>query len=407
VENGTDLVLDQPLPADVVAAGNQVWSRYRRYPVFSRPWLIGRTRLVAFVVGAVSLVIGLGRGMERGDYALGLLGGLYLFVSFLLMTSMGPTFASWVRHRRWPLRRERHAIVAAVLIGMAASAGVDAWASSQLDRMFELSVRYGEAPPPPRLPGAAEKGVAIVVNIAVLAVIYALLGGGLALRTYLGEHRRIDALRQRQELAALRLRERQTEQRLALLQAQVEPHFLFNSLASIRALVQQSPRRAEAALDALVAYLRSTIPQLREVDGAPASTLGQQVDLCATYLELMQARMGERLSFTVDAPDALRGLPFPPLLLIGLVENAIKHGVEPQSGPGHVALNASLQSGDLHVRVSDDGVGIRAGAGGGLGLVNLREQLALYYGDRAGFSLTGLRERGTVAEIRVPVEIAA
>lgn len=407
MENAIDVGLDRPLPADVVAAGNQVWSRYRRYPVFSRPWLVGRTRLIAIVVGAASLVIGLGRGMERGDYALGLLGSLYMFASFLLMTSMGPACASWVRHRRWPLKHERRGIVAAVLIGMVASAAVDAWASRQLDRLFELSVRYGEAPPPARMPGPAEKVVAVAVNVALLAVIYGLLGGGLALRTYLGEHRRVAALRQQQELAALRLRERQTEQRLALLQAQVEPHFLFNSLASIRALVRQSPPRAEAALDALVAYLRCTIPQLREVDGAPVSTLGQQVDLCAAYLELMQARMGERLSFSVDVPDPLRALPFPPLLLIGLVENAIKHGVEPQSGPGHVALAATLRDGMLHVRVSDDGVGIRAVAGGGLGLANLREQLALHYGARAGFSLTGLRERGAVAEMHLPVEAVA
>jgi hypothetical protein len=406
VENGTELTLDSPLPADVVAASHQTWSRYRRYSVFSRPWLLGRTRIVALVVGAASLLIGLGRGMERGDYALGLLGGLYLFVSFLLMASVGPAFATWVRHRRWPQRRERNGIVAAVLLGMGASAGVDAWASSRLDSLFELSVRYGEAPPP-RTPGPTEKGVAIALNIAVLAAIYALLGGGLALRTYLGEHRRLEALRQRRELAALRLRERQAEQRLALLQAQVEPHFLFNSLASIRALVQQSPRRAEAALDALVAYLRSTIPQLREVDGVPASTLGRQLDICAAYLELMQARMGERLSFAIDAPESLRELPFPPLLLIGLVENAIKHGVEPQAGPGHVALHAFRREDHLLVRVSDDGVGVRAGVGSGLGLVNLREQLALCYGERAGFSLTGLRERGAVAEIRVPLEATA
>ena len=406
MENGTELTLDSPLPADVVAASHQTWSRYRRYPVFSRPWLLGRTRIVALVAGAASLLIGMGRGMERGDYALGLLGGLYLFVSFLLMASVGPAFATWVRHRRWPRRRERNGIVAAVLLGMGASAGVDAWASNQLDRLFELSVRYGEAPPP-RTPGPAEKGVAIALNIAVLAAIYALLGGGLALRTYLDEHRRVDALRQRRELAALRLRERQAEQRLALLQAQVEPHFLFNSLASIRALVQQSPRRAEAALDALVAYLRSTIPQLREVDGVPASTLGRQLDICAAYLELMQARMGERLSFAIDAPEPLRELPFPPLLLIGLVENAIKHGVEPQAGPGHVALHAFRHEDHLLVRVSDDGVGVRAGVGSGLGLVNLREQLALCYGERAGFSLTGQRERGAVAEIRVPLEATA
>jgi hypothetical protein len=406
VANESSAALDRALPADVVAAGNHAWSRYRHYPAFSARWLAGRTRVFAIVIGSVSVVIGFGRGVIDGDYPLGALGGVYLFASFMLMASTGPSFATWVRHRRWPVRVERRAVIAAMFVGIGASFAIDWWASNQLERMFALSVQYGASGPRPP-PGPAEQGFALIVNLAVLFVLYGLLGGGLALRSYFGESQRLAASRQRIELDALKLRERDVEQRLALLQAQIEPHFLFNTLASIRALVAQSPRRAEAALDALVAYLRSTIPQLREGDNGALSTLGQQLDLAGAYLALMQVRMGERLTFAVDAPADLRERPFPPLMIVGLVENAIKHGVEPKAGPGHVDVRALVRNGELVIRVSDDGAGLAPGLGGGLGLANLREQLELRYGERAGFSLMGLRERGVLAEIRVPLELAA
>ncbi|MCQ4166658.1 sensor histidine kinase [Tahibacter harae] len=406
MENAGKFALDLPLPADVVVAGNPLWSRYRRYPVFSRAWLTGRTRVFAIVIAAIALLVGGGNGLQYGDYALGLLGSVYLFASLMAMTGTGPALATWVRHRGWAAQRERRGVVVAIVVGMALSAGVDAWASNRLEDLFEVSVRYGQAPPPVP-PGALENALALTLNAIVLLIVYGMLGGALALRGYFDEQRRLQASLQRQELAALRLSERETGQRLALLQAQVEPHFLFNSLASIRALVAASPARAEAALDALVAYLRSTIPQLRDGQAVAASTLGQQLDICAAYLELMQARMGERLSFAIAATAELRALPFPPLLLIGLVENAIKHGVEPQSGPGHVRVEASRQDGELRVRVSDDGLGLRAGLGAGLGLANLREQLRLRYGGRAAFSLAGGRERGAVAEIRLPLALPA
>jgi LytS/YehU family sensor histidine kinase len=187
------------------------------------------------------------------------------------------------------------------------------------------------------------------------------------------------------------------------LQAQVEPHFLFNTLASVRALVRQEPAQAEATLDALVDYLRATIPKLRDEDSALHSTLGQQLDLCASYLELMRLRTAGRLSYSIDVDDALRALPFPPMLLISLVENAIKHGVEPKPGPGKVTIAVERRERDLHVSVIDDGLGLRLGVGGGLGLANVRAQLDTRYGARAGFQLTGEPARGARAELRIPL----
>src|SRR5690606_26789655 len=159
----------------------------------------------------------------------------------------------------------------------------------------------------------AIKPIAIAVNIAVLMAIYGMFGGGLALRAYFSERRRWETDRRHRQLAALRAQKQQADLRLGLLQAQVEPHFLFNTLASVRALVRKDPAQAEATLDALVVHLRATIPKLRDGEAMLHSTLGQQLDICASYLELMRLRMGGRLSFAVEAGPALRERPFPPL----------------------------------------------------------------------------------------------
>ena len=405
--NESKLAIDHALPADVAVAGSRGWSGYRRYPVFSWPWLVGRTRLFAIGVGTVALLIAFGHGLADHDYARGARAGLYFFAGFVAIATMGPAMATWVRHRRWPWRRERNAVIAALVLGLGASALADGWTSRRIQTELEASVRVREEIANARKTSEAEQRVGQALGLLLGGTIYALLGGWLALPGYFAQRRQLDENRRQRELDAARLRERDAEQRLALLQAQVEPHFLFNALASIRALVGPSPRRAEDALDALVTYLRSTIPVLRQGDNAAFSTLGRQVDLCAAYLELMRVRLGERLGFSIDVPDALRLKAFPPLLLISLVENAVKHGVEPQPGPGRVTVQASASDGRLVVRVIDDGAGLRAGAGGGVGLANVREQLALRYGERAALSLAGLHERGAVAEIAVPLDEAA
>ncbi|WP_146910358.1 sensor histidine kinase [Arenimonas daejeonensis] len=251
------------------------------------------------------------------------------------------------------------------------------------------------------------KPVASVLRVILLATVYGLFGGGLALRAYFSEGRRFTDNRRRQELDALRTQKQQADLRLGLLQAQVEPHFLFNTLASVRALVRQDPAQAEATLDALVDHLRATIPKLRDGEAMLHSTLGQQLDICASYLALMKLRMGGRLSYAVEAEASLRQQAFPPLLLITLVENAIKHGIEPQPGPGRVEVRASVKGERLVVSVVDDGAGLQPGLGSGVGLANVRDQLATRFGDRATLSLRGLPGRGAVAEIQLPLEPAA
>lgn len=402
-----DYSLSRPLPAEVLVGGDAVWARYRRYPVFSLRWLRGRSLVFAVVIGLISVITGFGTGAAVRDWELGLLSGGAMFLCFMFMATAGPALATLVRHRRWPARRERIGVVLAVLLGITGSYPVDRWASHYIERevraaMIEQGLVTDKRPE--YEPGM--KPVVQAVNFILLGTVYALFSGGLALIAYFGEGRRWAANQRAQELRSLRAAKQQSDLRLGVLQAQVEPHFLFNTLASVRALVRQDPAQAEATLDALVEHLRATIPKLR-ADGESLlhSTLGQQLDICSSYLALMKLRMGGRLSYAVEADPGLRERPFPPLLLLTLVENAIKHGIEPQPGPGRVEVRAVARGNRLSVSVVDDGAGLKPGLGGGVGLANVREQLATRYGAAAGFSLRGLAGgRGAVAEIHVPLE---
>jgi sensor histidine kinase YesM len=186
---------------------------------------------------------------------------------------------------------------------------------------------------------------------------------------------------------------------LTVLQAQIEPHFLFNTLAAIRPLIRQDAAQAEVVLDALADHLRSTLPQIRE---GSHSTLGQQLDICASYLAVMQARMGARLHHKMQVPEELRAAVFPPLILLSLVENAIKHGIEPKPGPGSLLIRVERDHHHLRVAVIDDGAGLRDGLQSGVGLANIREQLQLRYQDHARLTVATRPEGGTIAEIILP-----
>ena len=193
------------------------------------------------------------------------------------------------------------------------------------------------------------------------------------------------------------------EAELKLMQAQVEPHFLFNTLASVQFLTETDPPKAGQMLGHLLAYLRAALPQLR----SGSSTLGQEVDLASAYLSIMQMRMGSRLAFAVDVPAALRAHPFPPMLLMSVVENAIKHGIEPQATGGEVRLEARRADDALCVAVTDTGRGLAANAGKGIGLSNLRERLKALYGQRSRFTLEGLAPGGARASIEIPYAAAS
>jgi hypothetical protein len=219
--------------------------------------------------------------------------------------------------------------------------------------------------------------------------------------TALLEERIAERRRSDREAAQRTALERQLAQtQLHLLQAQVEPHFLYNTLTSAQVLTRSDPVRADLMLGHLVAFLRSSLPG----ENAEQSTLGVEVERSRAYLDILKIRMGERLGMVVDVPDSLRSLPMPPLLLQTLVENAIKHGLEPKSGGGTIWIRAT-QEGDMAcVSVADDGLGLRAeSSGSGMGLKNVRERLKLLFGERAALVLATNFPAGVTASMRIPL----
>ncbi|HEY7752500.1 MAG TPA: histidine kinase [Steroidobacteraceae bacterium] len=187
--------------------------------------------------------------------------------------------------------------------------------------------------------------------------------------------------------------------RLGLLQAQVAPHFLFNTLANVQALVESGSPKAPEVLKSLIAYLRAAVPRLNE----PATTLGQELQLVRAYLELMRMRMPDRLQFEVHADESALGLRCPPMTLLTLVENAVRHGIDPSEEGGRIDIEIRRAGNRCHVRVGDTGAGLRSNHSGlGTGLVALRERLALIFGSEAALRVSALEPRGVVAELDLP-----
>jgi signal transduction histidine kinase len=188
--------------------------------------------------------------------------------------------------------------------------------------------------------------------------------------------------------------------RLKLLETQLEPHMLFNTLANLRALIGVDPARAQHMLDHIIAYLRSTLDASR----ATTHPLQTEFDRLGDYLELMAIRMGPRLAYRLDLPPELAGVPVPALLLQPLVENSIQHGLEPKVAGGRIDVRVAREGGQLAIEVSDTGVGDRHGPSGGkgFGLPQIRERLAALYGERAGLEFH-TRPDGAHARITLPM----
>ena len=193
------------------------------------------------------------------------------------------------------------------------------------------------------------------------------------------------------------------ESKLLLLQSQLEPHMLFNTLANLRALIGANPAAATEMLDRLIAYLRATLNASRST----SHTLRAEFDRLHDYLELLKVRMGPRLQYTLDLPDALADVPVPPLVLQPLVENAIKHGLEPKVEGGSLTVRARLDAGEMTLEVSDSGVGLPPQGPGseGFGLTQVRERLATIYGTRGTLVLSPGPGMGATASLVFPSEI--
>ncbi len=233
-----------------------------------------------------------------------------------------------------------------------------------------------------------------------LAFLFILLSAAIKI-AYAGRVKAEAKAAEAQEVAESESLQRQVvEARMAAMQAQVEPHFLFNTLASIDHLIEVDPPRASRMQKNLIALLRASMPAMRE----KATNLGRELEVVRPYLEILKVRMEERLQPQVNVSEGLYSAEFPPMMLQSLVENAIKHGLEPKADGGSLTVSAEVAHGKLHVSVADTGVGFAraATAGTGTGLTNIRERLKLIYGDAAELRITPNAPTGTRVTIVVP-----
>ncbi len=200
------------------------------------------------------------------------------------------------------------------------------------------------------------------------------------------------------EVQRLEAEKRGVEARLKLLQAQIEPHFLFNTLANLAGLIESDPKLASRLLEALNRYLRASLQRTR----AEGGTLGQELDLMEAYLEVFRIRLGPRLEYRISAQAPERGLAFPPMLLQPLVENAVRHGIEPRVEGGRVLISAARRGDALELTVRDTGCGLDEAAGGGFGLDNVRSRLAALFGDAGTLEILEPPGGGVLATLRMP-----
>jgi len=306
-----------------------------------------------------------------------------LVFNVLVLSLLWSGLSAWFGYRKFSSRIFRFAVAAiAVALGGALLGGtlVDlvagrepmAWVfdSAQLRHLVIAGLVFG------------------VLYAIVIALITTLRN-----REYVALTANLEAKRRQSELSR-----QLAESRLKLLQLQIEPHFLFNTLGSAQQLAEKGAPAAARLIADLIVFLRASTPSMR----GESSTLRQEAALVGAYLAIMRTRLGRRLQFSIDIPDALHTRTVPPGMLITLVENALKHGIEPCSAGGHVSVTASTAGDRLIVSVADTGIGLGDVPGQGIGLSNIRERLALLHGGRAYLALEANEPRGFIARIVLP-----
>jgi len=235
---------------------------------------------------------------------------------------------------------------------------------------------------------------------AWIAVVVGLFFGGIGGITFFLSERieKLDAEVKQRQLQQSETERRALEAQLKLLQAQIEPHFLFNTLANVGSLIEADPAAARRLLDRLNDWLRVALARAR----SDHATLGDELEMLENYLEILKVRFGERLRWRVEADSAARAVRFPPMLLQPLVENAVRHGIEPKVGGGELHIEARLELGRLLLVVQDDGAGLGESSSGGAGLSNVRARLTALYGDAARLTLESNPAGGVTARMELP-----
>lgn len=272
---------------------------------------------------------------------------------------------------------------------------------ARLDAIEAMRVHEREAAEEPRLRIRVVRLGDFLIDLAVFFVV----ASAIIKITYKGRiQAEVKAAQATETAEAESLKRQVVEARMAAMQAQVEPHFLFNTLASIDHLIEVDPPRASQMQKNLIALLRASMPSMREANANGGRDLGRELAVIRPYLEILKVRMEERLQTEIDVPEGLLSAEFPQMMIQSLVENAIKHGLEPKAEGGSLKVKAEIVHGKLAVTVADTGLGFgrAATAGTGVGLANIRERLSLLYGNKASVTIKENQPCGTAVTITVP-----
>jgi signal transduction histidine kinase len=419
---------DEPLPLALIRLLGGWGGQTLNYPVFSPTWF--RYKILSFLLPMALLgivLIGVGvlsreAASPNGWYLW--LGELALnWIEITVLIVLGRWLATLVYRRHWPQRKEAAGIAAMLVIGIACATVI-----SENDHLTKYdkpaasnqatAVKSGTTADPKATAEAAAKAEKEKNDAAkkedrsrsigrmIWLVLVIGVGGPLDYLRYFRQKRVMQDAALMRELERAKEGRTEAELRLSVLAAQIEPHFLFNTLTGVRSAIRSDPERGIAIIDHLVEYLRATIPQMRNDTGRTHVDLGSQLDAARAYLGVMHLRL-PRLSYGIVCDPDLLTHPVPPLMLISLVENAVKHGIELKPGPTRIEVQARRNGKQLEIAVIDDGIGFTDAAGGsGIGLANVRERLAQLYGDDAALSLKARPEGGVSAAIALPYEEA-
>lgn len=424
------ITTDQPLPGKLIDKLGSWSVKAQYYPVFSQTWFRYRALSFAAPLGVlalifltISLVIANDNSSPQNvikPYTMFIV--LFFGVAFNLLA--GRWLATQVKKRQWQKKSELFGIATALLFGIALSFVIIKSADNFLDKNIKkTSPETKEKINQLNQSNEVRVGLVITdeeehkINIANYILWIFLLGwwgGALDFRAYLKQRQALENASIQEKLDQYKNERNQAQMRLSVLASQVEPHFLFNTLSGVRAAMLSDPARGVVIIDHLVDYLRSTIPQMRNDGNLMATTVENQFHSVKAYLGVIHTRI-PRLSFSVECPPELLNCAVPPLMLISLVENAVKHGIEPKKGAVHISVKASkitthvpnsdsVEHEQLCLSVEDNGVGFgHSVSGSGIGLNNIRERLKYLYAGDASLELSMREEGGIAARIRLPL----
>jgi len=242
----------------------------------------------------------------------------------------------------------------------------------------------------------------LFVSYIVKTLILGLFFGVIISYFFISRHRitLVEAQIREERLKRVTTQKQAAETRLRLLQAQIEPHFLFNTLSNIVSLIETDVEKGKSMLIDLTQYLRAALSKTR----SDRVTLGQELELIKAYMQIYKVRMGDRLKFTVAIPDTLEEIKFPPMLIQPLVENSIKHGLEPKIEGGEITISACRTNQSVQIRIADTGLGLANMSEKGMGLTNISQRLESIYGNRGLLILEENEPQGLTAIIEVPYE---